>query len=218
MDWQTWHDEYDLEDSVLARRLQAVREQVRLALDARPPRPLKVISLCSGQGRDLLGAMVDHPRCGDVRARLVELDPRNTAIAQATAAAAGLDQVEVVTADAALTDHYQDMVPADIVLACGIFGNITDEDIDRTIGFCPQLCATGATVIWTRHRGAPDRVPLICAWFEERGFDREWLSDPQAGFGVGVHRFTSQPQSLALGERMFHFVGYDVLKDTSPQP
>lgn len=217
MDWQTWHDEYDLDDSVLARRLRVVQDQLRPALDARPPGPLKVISMCSGQGRDLLGVMADHPRRGDVRARLVELDPRNAAVAQAAAAAAGLDQVEVVTADAALTDHYQDMVPADIVLACGMFGNITDEDIERTIGFCPQLCATGATVIWTRHRRTPDRVPRICAWFEERGFDRKWLSDPQAGFGVGVHRFTGRPQPLALGERMFHFVGYDVLKDTGPQ-
>jgi hypothetical protein len=33
-----------------------------------------VISLCAGQGRDLLGVLADHPRREDVRARLVELD------------------------------------------------------------------------------------------------------------------------------------------------
>ncbi len=50
---------------------------------------------------------------------------RNTVVAQEAARAAGLDQVQVVTADASLTDHYRNMVPADIVLACGVFGNIS---------------------------------------------------------------------------------------------
>jgi hypothetical protein len=142
--------------------LRVVQERTRLALDARPPGPLQVISLCAGQGRDLLEVLTDHPRRDDVRARLVELDPRNAAFARDTAEAAGLDQVEMVTGDAALTDHYGDVVPADIVLVCGLFGNITDTDIERTVDSCSRLCATGGTVIWTRHRRTPDRVPLIC--------------------------------------------------------
>lgn len=214
VDRQSWHDEYDLPDSPLARRLGVVQERLRLALDACPAGRLRLISLCSGQGRDAIEVLADHPRRDDVRARLVELDPRNTAITQAAVASAGLHQVEVLTADAADTDCYRGMVPADIVLACGIFGNVSDADIARTVGFFPQMCATGATVIWTRHRGAPDMVPLVCTWFEERGFDREWLSGPQAGFGLGVHRFTVRPQSLAAEERMFTFVGYDALKST----
>jgi hypothetical protein len=51
---------------------------------------------------------------------------------------------EVVTGDAALTDHYRGTVPADLVLACGLPGNVTDDDIRRTVGFCPQLTRTGA--------------------------------------------------------------------------
>jgi predicted RNA methylase len=217
MDWQTWHDAYDLPGSPLARRLRVVQERIRLALDDCPPGPLQVISLCGGQGRDLLEVLADHPRRDDVRARLVELDPRNTTFAQDAARASGLDRVEVVTADAALTDRYRGIVPADIVLACGVFGNITEEDIEHTIDSCSQLCKTGGTIIWTRHRDAPDRIPLICNWFEERGFDRQWLSEPDAGFGVGAHRFTGDPQPLALGVRMFTFVGYDVLRRTNAE-
>jgi hypothetical protein len=215
MDWQAWHDEYDRPDSHLAKRLRVVQERIRRALDGASPGPVRLISLCAGQGRDVLPVLGEHLRRDDVRARLVELDPRNTAAARAAAAAAGLDGVEVVTGDAALVDEYQGMVPADIVVACGIFGNITDDDIKRTVGFCPSLCATGGTVIWTRHRGAPDRVPLVCGWFEELGFERQWVSDPDAGFGVGVHRFTGRPRPLALGERMFRFVGYDDLANAS---
>lgn len=211
MDWHGWHDGYDRPDSWLSLRLRAVQTQVRAALDSSPPGTLRVLSLCAGQGRDLLEVLAEHPRRDDVRARLVELDARNAAVAEAAARAAGLTGVEVVVADASRTDHYRDLAPAHLVLICGVFGNITDEDIERTVDHCVQLCATGGTVIWTRHRGAPDRVPSICEWFEERGFDRRWLSEPDAGFGVGVHRFHGEPRPLATGRRMFTFVGYDGL-------
>ena len=210
MDWRAWHDEYDLPDSWMARRLRVVQHQVRAVLDDSPPGEVRVLSLCAGQGRDLLGVLADHPRRDDVLARLVELNSRNAKVAEE--AAAGLAGVEVVTADASVTDHYVGMAPADLVLVCGVFGNITDADIRRTVGFCAQLCATGGTVVWTRHREPPDLVPEICEWFEDNGFERRWLSAPDAGFGVGVHRFTGRPGELARGERMFTFVGYDVLR------
>jgi hypothetical protein len=209
VDWRTWHDEYDDPDSWMARRLRVVQHWIRTVLDDSPPGPLRVVSLCAGQGRDLLEVLADHPRRDDVRALLVELDPRNTAVAEE--AAADLPGVTVLTADASLTDHYRGMVPADLVLVCGVFGNITAEDIRRTTGFCTQLCRTGGTVIWTRHREPPDLVPAVCAWFEERGFARRWVSDPGADFGVGVHRFTGEPRPLAEDTRMFAFIGYDRL-------
>lgn len=117
-----------------------------------------------------------------------------------------------MTGDASLIDHYLDLAPADLVLVCGVFGNIVDADIERTIDTCTRLCRPGGTVVWTRNRAAPDRVPLVCGWFEERGFERQWLSEPDAGYGVGAHRFTGEPRELASGHRMFDFVGYDVLK------
>lgn len=197
----------------MARRLLVVQQRIRAVLDGGPKGPLRVVSLCAGQGRDLLGVLADHPRRDDVHARLVELDARNTAVAKSMARAAGLTGVEVVTADASCTDHYVDMTPADLVLMCGVFGNITDDDIRRTIGFCTQLCAAGGMVVWTRHRDDPDWVPAVCEWFEEVGFERQWVSDPDAEFGVGVHRFAGQPRPLVAGERMFTFVGYDQLGD-----
>ncbi|GGX01043.1 class I SAM-dependent methyltransferase [Streptomyces lomondensis] len=212
MDWNAWHDEYEVADSWMARRLRTVRSRIRAALDRAPAGPLKVISLCAGDGRDLLHVLSDHPRRHDVRARLVELDPRNTAAASETARLAGLEGVEVVTGDASLIDQYRDMAPADLVLICGVFGNITDGDIEHTISVCDQLCTTGGTVVWTRNRAAPDRVPMICDRFAEQGFAQEWLSEPGVGYGVGVHRFTGTPRPLRPGTRLFEFVGYDVLR------
>lgn len=211
MDWRVWHDKYDSPDSRMARRLRTVQDQIRTALDSSRPGPLRVISLCAGQGRDLLEVLYDHPRRNDVRARLVELDEQNTALATAFARTNKLDQIEIVTGDAALTDHYQGMVPADLVLICGLFGNIADADIRRTVDTCPQLCATGGHVIWTRHRRAPDRVPSICAQFEGLSFDQCWLSGDDTELAVGVHRFSGEPQPLEAGRSLFQFVGYDRL-------
>jgi hypothetical protein len=80
-DWHEWHAAYDNPESGLARRLSWVQDQIRAVLDAAPAGPLRAISLCAGQGRDLIGVLADHPRANDVSARLVELDPRNTEVA-----------------------------------------------------------------------------------------------------------------------------------------
>jgi hypothetical protein len=46
--------------------------------------------------------------------------------------------------------------PADLILLCGVFGNISQGDIANTINHLPQLSAEHATVIWTRHRHPPE--------------------------------------------------------------
>jgi hypothetical protein len=57
-------------------------------------------------------------------------------------------------------------------------------------------------------------VPWICRRLEQAGFELQWLSDPDEGFGVGVHRFTGQSQPLDPTARLFTFIGYDVLTQT----
>jgi ACT domain-containing protein len=209
-DWQAWHDDYDRPDSALANRLLMVQAQIRVVLDNAPPGEVNAISVVAGQGRDLIGVLADHPRRHEVRAVLVELDPANAEHARSSARAAGLDNVDVITGDASDLAHYADFVPARLVLLCGLFGNIGDVDIEHTIDTCDQLCAPGATVVWTRGRKTRfDRFPLICEWFEERDFERRWVSPPEVGFGVGAHRFIGESQPLVVGEPLFHFAGYD---------
>lgn len=215
MDWSAWHEKYDLADSWMARRLQTVQAQIGAALSGAPEGALRVISLCAGDGRDLLDVLAEHPRRNDVGAKLVELDPRNTAAAAKQVGRAGLQNVDVVTGDAALVDEYEDMAPADLVLICGVFGNITDADIEHTIMRLQSAVQGSGTVIWTRHRATTDRVPQICEWFEAQGFELQWLSAADVGFGVGVHRFAGTPQPLRRGDRLFEFIGYDVLRQAA---
>ncbi|SCL20421.1 class I SAM-dependent methyltransferase family protein [Micromonospora inyonensis] len=205
-DWHAWHADYDDPDSPLSHRLTEVRRQVGAALDRAPAGPLRALSLCAGQGRDLIPVLAEHPRRADVTARLVELDPRNAELAAEAVRAAGLTRVEVVRDDAARTDVWADLVPAEIVLVCGLFGNMTDADVRAVVRHCGPLCATGGTVVWTRHRNAPDLVPAICDWFAEEGFALLSLTGPTFPSAVGTHRHTGPPRPLPPGVSMFEFV------------
>lgn len=208
--WVQWHTIYDIAGSPLQMRVAIVQRYIRAALDAGPAdAPFRILSLCAGQGRDVAGALADHPRRAVVRARLVDLDPQLVAYAQRTATEAGLAGVEAVVADASMTDAAAGAVPADLLLACGIFGNISDDDIRHAIGCFSSLCAAGAMVIWTRHRRPPDLTPQVRQWFIAAGFEEIAFESPdEAGLvGVGVNRLTTPPPAYVPGRRMFKFVG-----------
>lgn len=205
--WATWHNGYANPESELSRRLRHVQRRLSDGLDAAPAGPIRLISLCAGEGRDVIGVLPSHPRRDDVTARLVELDPDIAAVARSTAAQAGLHNVEVVTGDAALVSAYAGLAPADIVLACGIFGNVDDADIRRTIDGLPQLSRPGATVLWTRTRRDPDLTPSIRTWFQDAGFD-EIGFDYEDGtlFSVGSQRFRGVTPALEPDAKLFEFL------------
>jgi hypothetical protein len=205
-DWLDWHGRYDDVDTGLPERLTIVQRFIRCFLDRILADEVQVVSACAGQGRDLLPVLADHPRRDRVRARLIELDPRNAASARALARNAGLDRVEVVTADASETDAYLGAVPADLVLMCGVFGNISDEDVERTVRLLPGFCAPEALVVWTRGRRRPDLTPAIRLWFGEAGFEEHAFESPGLdSYSVGVHRLIGEPVPLRSDRRLFTF-------------
>jgi hypothetical protein len=206
-DWLAWHDDYDRPDSRLAHRLELVQAKIRSVLDTCPSGPIRAVSFCAGQGRDLLGALADHPRRDDVTARLVELDDRNVDVARATVRRLGLHRIDVVGGDAASTDAYAGAVPAELVLTCGVFGNISDDDVRAIIDELPGFCTAGASVIWTRARTEADRLTKVDGWFQATGFERISLEHgaEEPPYGVGVHRFVGEPRPLRMGVTMFAF-------------
>jgi hypothetical protein len=205
-DWVAWHNAYDQPESRLAQRLEIVQRHITTFLDAAPRRQLRAISICAGQGRDLLPVLGAHERGRDVATRLVELDSANVLAARRSAERHGLRQVHVVQGDAATTTAYLGAVPADLVLVCGVFGNVSESDIRQTVRLLPTLCAPGATVVWTRHRRAPDVTPSIRRWFETGGFEEVVFESPHENVGVGVHRLIGEPGSFTVGLTLFAFL------------
>jgi hypothetical protein len=214
-DWFSWHSPYDDPGSALSRRLAMVQARLAEALDRCRPGRVQVISMCAGQGHDILGVLARHPRADDIAARLVESDPRNTAVTrQGAAPFAG---VEVAEADAGCTDAYAGAVPADIVLACGVFGNISGDHVHRTVAALPRLCAPGAAVIWTRHRLEPDLTPRVRDWFCSAGFAEEAfdVSDDTL-MAVGSHRLTGEALPFQGGQYLFGFNGQQAATPGDP--
>jgi hypothetical protein len=205
-DWYGWHHDYAEAGSPLSVRLRIVQRRIAEWLDARPEPSLTVVSMCAGQGRDLLEVLAGRADAGRARARLLETDDRNATIARDVVAAANLGTVTVVRADAGERASYRGTVPADLVLMAGVLGNITDADVRATVEVLPELCAPGATVIWTRTREEPDLMPAIRSWFVGTGFVEDSFDAPDGMLiSVGVHRFTGDPRPLADGT-FFQFV------------
>lgn len=204
-DWVAWHADYEA-DTPLARRLAVVREQVGRSIAERGGAPTRILSLCGGDGRDLIVPVAASGHAAAVRGLLVELDPTLAARAREGLTAGGLDGLAVREGDAGTTSSFADAVPADLVLLCGIFGNISDAAIERTVRAAPSLCAPGATVVWTRHRRPPDRTPAIRRWFREAGFHHEaFIRVPDSTASVGVERLVGEPLPFEPGVRLFEF-------------
>jgi ubiquinone/menaquinone biosynthesis C-methylase UbiE len=182
-------------------------------LDTHPqnPRPLRMVSVCAGQGRDVIDVVATHPRGPEVSALLVELEPALVAFARSRAAAAGAgvaEQIRVVEGDASQCHWYVHDVPADIVLVCGVFGNISEADITRTIQAMRGFCAPGGHVVWTRHRRPPDRTPAIRADFAAAGFTELGFEAPEdTVMTVGHHRLDGPPTAFDPDQVLFDFVG-----------
>ena len=117
--WVQWHASYEDPSSNLSLRLRAVQSMLRAALDEVGPRGgasggthperIRIVSLCAGQGRDVIDVVATHPRGSEVSALLVELDPALAAFARERAAGAGVaDRVRVVEGDASQCRSYID--------------------------------------------------------------------------------------------------------------
>ena len=206
-DWADWHKQYEDPESSLSRRLEVVRQRLREALDAREE-PLRLISMCAGKGPDVIPVLAASPHRDDTDALLVELDEHLAGVADASAREAGLDRVRVLCADAAVTANYADAVPADVILACGIFGNISDADVEFTVKRLPMFAAAGATVIWTRGRFKDhDVTPTIRRWFDEAGFDEVAFEAPDDyHYRVGVNRLVRAPDAFDPSLTLFRFL------------
>jgi hypothetical protein len=199
-DWVVWHEGYDDPASSLSRRLAIVQLRLGQALDRLPPGPARLLSLCAGDGRDVLPVLHAHPRSADVRAVLVELDETLAARAEGHGA-------EVRRADAGDTAAFDDVVPVDVLLLCGIFGNVAAEDIATTVAAARLMTRPGGSVLWTR--GAfrdGDLRPYVRRLFVDNGFvEAAYDGEPQP-YGVGWNLAPDDPPpERPLPHRLFTF-------------
>ena len=212
IDWVTWHERYNTNRGLKAR-LKAVCGQIENCLNACPPGQIRVVSVCCGDGRDLLTALINHPREKDVVAYLIDQERALIESGQDSANLSGIGhQLNFIVGDATLASSYKGIVPADLVLVCGVFGHVLKEDLPKLVQSLGGMCKTGGYVIWTRHAKAWDgeiHVPLINQLFEQTGFEPISFSVTEEGAScIGTYRYKEQPAPLAASSKLFNFTGF----------
>jgi Methyltransferase domain len=207
-DYLKWHEAYDDPGSDLSWRLRHVQAHIRSALD-QIEGPVVVLSLCAGDGRDVLRVLAERDDAARVQVTLIELHPVLAQRARDFAAEAGLTNITVQTVDAGNTAAYVGSVPADLVIMIGIFGNISDDDVRRTIHAAPQLCRPGAFLLWSRGTNGADRNCSIRSWVTEAGFVeldyREFDQAQGERAALGSARYGGASQPLITGRQLFTF-------------
>jgi hypothetical protein len=209
-DWHAWYDEYADPASDLSRRLAEVRSRLAAVL-AGGEDPVRLLSLCAGDGRDTIPVLAASGR--QVDACLVELDSGLADAARAAAAAAGVE-LEVRTGDAGEVTTFGDRLPVDVLMLCGVFGNVADADLVRTVAAARTMVAVRGVVIWTRGNRVPDDptshaddpAEWVRGRFRAAGFEEVAFVKPDdASYRIGIVR---QPQVVdrELPERLFTFV------------
>jgi hypothetical protein len=224
-DWNQWLVRYDKPRSPHSQRLVTVQRLIARRFDRTAPRPISALSICAGDGRDIIQVLADRHDAARITATLVELDPRLCARARAQATEHALSGVGIIEGDAGVTDTYAGLARADLLILVGVFGNIVDTDVKTTIATLPALCGADALVIWSlrqqprRDQTAHDaelcgalsrrndsaRVDRIRGWFAEQGFEEVFANREDAAFHVGAQRFRGQPAPLPAGRRFFTF-------------
>jgi hypothetical protein len=234
IDWNHWLKRYDKPRSPHSQRLATVRRLIGRRLDRTAPHPVSALSICAGDGRDILDVLAARTDASRVTTTLVELDARLCALARARASENGLTGVDIRQADAGATDAYAGVSSADLVILVGVFGNIADADVRTTLILLPALCKPDALVIWSlrqqtrrdqgpcgsprRQAGSPrrndyERVEKVREWFDAEGFCDVFTNRADAIFHVGAHRYVGEPPPLPAGHRFFTF---DVPPEESP--
>lgn len=206
-DWLAWHEAYDDPSSSLARRLEVVRRRLGAVLDVAAGERLQLLSLCAGDGRDVIPVLVARATSSPVSALLIEGDEELSRRA-VEAASSGLETVEVRCADAGDPASFNDVLPVDVLLLCGIFGNIEHGRVKDVIDVVPHLLAEGGYVIWTRGVSVPDRRPEVRSWFRGAGLAEVSFDGAPETFGVGVNQLLSgvSDTERQLPRRLFSFV------------
>ena len=206
-DWKKWHALYNDSNSGLAKRLRIVRDSISNSLPDIAEDRFQIIDICSGDGRDLLDVLTHYPAKDRVHSYLVELDERLAEESKRTAKELNLRNVTIVNGDASLLSIYENVPRADLVLLCGVFGNISGDDIRNTIEALPQISKQGTKVIWTRHLRQPEVVPVIQNLFVANGFSEVSVkTTDDHSYVIAMYEFQGSLEPLDSNTKLFTFI------------
>ncbi len=205
--WSGWPEKaYQREG--YQQRLQAVEEHLGECLDEAPAGPVRILSMCAGDGRDVIGAVRSHRRRKDIAAWLVELNSQSVELGKGYSVNAGLDRtLKFINADATIYSTYRSIGPADIVLVCGVWGHVPAHEKTLLVRAISTLCKPGGAVIWTRGTSKGiGRVREIEALFAGSWWEKERVTyTADAAWAIATYRYRGPAHELPAVGQIFHF-------------
>jgi hypothetical protein len=205
--WSGWPEKV-YQQNLYQQRLASVQQHLTRCLDSVPAGRVCILSVCAGDGRDVIGVLTAHPRRRDVSARLVELDPHSVATGVQSVAAAGLqDVVTFLHADATTYATYQGLTPAEIVLLCGVWGHVPADQRRAVVDALATFCTPGGSLVWTRGiaKGVT-RVQEIESLFANSAWEqvgRDITADNN--WVVASYRYSGPARTLPASGQIFNF-------------
>ena len=190
------------------QRLETVQKHLAECLDIAPPGPLRIVSICAGDGRDVIGVLRSHARREDVTAWLVELSPESVAHGICQATSAGLEsRVTFLNEDATIYETYKNIAPADIVLACGVWGHVPPEGRMPFVRALASFCKPGGCMLWSRGVAkGMQHLRVVESLFSSPPWEKVALSfTPDNKWAVAIHRYCGPPRELPDSGQIFHF-------------
>ena len=205
--WNSWPDEAYRQNRY-HQRLLTVQAHLTECLDVVAHGPVQILSICAGDGRDVVNVVGSHPRRTDVSASLVELDGHSVAAGISQAAQAGLSSaIHFLNADATVFQTYASLPPADIVLLCGVWGHVPADERLPLVRGVASLCKPGGKVIWTR--GVSQgliRFDEIRSVFARAAWEMVRVSiTSDKKWAVATCRYCGLSSELPATGRLFHF-------------
>ena len=208
--WKPRRSYPDYQKNRFQQRLLAVQEHLAECLDSSPRGSVHIISMCAGDGSDVIGVLGSHPRRSDVFAWLVESNSQTVADGILQSTRAGLENtVEFLTEDGTLYATYKRIAPTDIVLLCGVWGHVPAQERVQLVRALACLCKPGGTVIWTRGVSKDmTRLREIQLLFDDPSWNlvRFTLTSDKK-WSVGTYRYRGPPLELPESGQIFHFCG-----------
>jgi hypothetical protein len=190
------------------QRLSAVQTHLSQCLDSAPGGEVRIVSICAGDGRDVIGVVESHRRRNEITAWLVELNRHSVSVGVRRATSAGLEErVRYLNADATIYETYRNVWPSDIVLVCGVWGHVPVCDRMPLVRAIAGLCKSGSSVIWTRgvSRGHA-HLQAIQSLFADSDWNEVRLSiTPDRKWAAATYRYVGAPLDRPQGGRIFQF-------------
>ncbi len=213
MDWAEWHKRYESVPS-LQERLAVVCEEISLAISATRTKPVRILSICSGDGRDVILSTAASKLRKSISGVLIELNPDLVARGRSTIKEFSLqEEISFQCSDATKSETYRSIAPAHIVVLSGVFGNLKYEDVGLLIDSLRSLCEPKARVIWTRNLNefgdGETVVGGIKKLFANVNFtEASYTKTPSGVFAVGTHVYEGETLNLPARPVLFRFSGF----------